>query len=130
MSRDGWFEQKLQGRATAETYSPVEHIRAATPPTSIVQGDEDTLTPLSGAEQYCSRLTELDGTCELHVYEGVGHLLTRNLEYQEGDFDPDPAAVADGIAEHLRFLRDLGFFSADDRSSVLQNRGLIRLGAS
>ncbi|MCP3994639.1 MAG: alpha/beta hydrolase [bacterium] len=109
MTRDGWFERKLQGRATAEAYSPVEHVRASTPPTSIVQGDADTLTPLSGARKYCARLIELDETCDLYVYEGVGHLLTRNVEYQEGDFDPDPEAVADGVEQHLRFLRELGF---------------------
>jgi hypothetical protein len=28
---------------------------------------------------------------------------------QESDFDPDPAARADGIAQHHRFLRTLGF---------------------
>ena len=113
MARDGWFERKLQGRATAEAYSPVAHVRPSTPPTSIVQGDADTLTPLSGAEQYCARLVELGGLCDLNVYEGVGHLLTRNLEYQEGDFDPDPEAVAAGIAEHLEFLREQGFIAAE-----------------
>ena len=110
--RDGWFARKLQGRATAEAYSPVEHVRASTPPTSIVQGAADTLTPLSGAERYCTRLVERGGTCDLNVYEGVGHLLTRNLDYQEGDFDPDPAAVAAGVAEHLQFLRDQGFIAS------------------
>lgn len=113
MAHDGWFERKLQGRATAEAYSPAEHVRASTPPTSIVQGEADTLTPLSGAERYCQRLVELGGTCDLNVYEGVGHLLTRNLEYQEGDFDPDPEAVAEGIAEHLEFLRELGFLAGE-----------------
>lgn len=113
MSRNGWFERKLQGRATAEAYSPVEHVRASTPPTSIVQGDADTLTPLAGAEGYCAQLVERGGTCDLNVYTGVGHLLTRNLEYQEGDFDPDPEAVADGVAAHLRFLRALGFIGAE-----------------
>ena len=113
MARDGWFERKLQGRATAAAYSPVEHVRASTPPTSIVQGDADTLTPLSGAERFCARSTELGGTCELNVYEGVGHVLTRNLEYQEGDFDPDPEAVAAGVAAHLRFLRGQGFARAE-----------------
>lgn len=113
LARDGWFARKLQGRATAEAYSPVEHVRASTPPTSIVQGDSDTLTPLSGAKRFCARLAELGGTCELNVYEGVGHLLTRNLEYQEGDFDPDPQAVAEGIARHLRFLRELGYIAAE-----------------
>ena len=93
--------------------TPVEHVHASTPPTSIVQGDADTLTPLSGSKRYCARLVELGGTCELNVYEGVGHLLTRNLEYQEGDFDPDPQAVAEGIAQHLRFLRKLGFVAVE-----------------
>lgn len=111
VARDGWFKRMLQGRALAGMYSPVEHVRASTPPTSIVQGDYDTLTPLSGAQQYCQRLTALGGTCELNVYEGVGHLLTRNLGHQESDFDPDPEAVADGIARHLRFLKQLGFIS-------------------
>ena len=49
--------------------------------------------------------------CELNVYEGVGHLLTRNLANQESDFDPDPEARADGIARHLRFLAELQFFA-------------------
>ncbi|HEX6904421.1 MAG TPA: alpha/beta hydrolase [Thermoanaerobaculia bacterium] len=109
MARDGWFERKLQGRATAAAYSPMEHVRASTPPTIIVQGAEDTLTPLSGAQRYCERLTAAGGTCALHVYKGVGHLLTRNLAHQESDFDPDPEAIKDGIAQHLRFLTELGY---------------------
>jgi acetyl esterase len=113
VARDGWFERKLQGRAKAAAYSPAEHVRASTPPTSIVQGAEDTLTPLSGAERYCKRLTESGGSCALHVYKGVGHLLTRNLAQQESDFDPDPEAVADGVAQHLRFLAELGFIGVD-----------------
>ncbi len=48
----------------------------------------------------------------MHVYPGVGHLLTRNLANQESDFDPDPKARADGIARHHRFLRTLGFVKA------------------
>ncbi len=109
VSGDGWFRKKLQGRATAATYSPVEHVRASTPPTSIVHGKKDTLTPLSGVQVYCDRLIALGGMCELHVYDGVGHLLTRNLANQESDFDPDPEARADGIAQHLRFLKELQF---------------------
>ena len=45
----------------------------------------------------------------LNVYDGVGHLLTRNLANQESDFDPDPDARADGIAQHVRFLNTLQF---------------------
>lgn len=106
---DGWFAQILRGRAAGKDYSPVEHVRASTPPTSIVHGEKDALTPLAGSRRYCERLRALGGTCELHVYPGVGHLLTRNLANQESDFDPDPVAVADGIARHLHFLSTLGF---------------------
>ena len=109
VSGDGWFSKKLRGRSAAEAYSPVEHVRASTPPTSIVHGEKDTLTPLSGVRKYCDRLIALGGTCELNVYDGVGHLLTRNLANQESDFDPDPNARADGIAQQLRFLKVLQF---------------------
>ena len=77
----------------------------------IVQGIQDTLTPMSRAAQFCDLLTEVGGQCELNLYEGVGHLLTRNLEVKERDFDPDPEAVADGILRHQRFLKELGFIS-------------------
>lgn len=111
VARDGWFRQKLQGRASASDYSPAEHVRASTPPSSIVHGDRDTLTPLAGVRQYCDRLTALGVACEFYVYPGVGHLLTRNLANQESDFDPDPDARADGTARQLRFLEKLGFIA-------------------
>ncbi len=106
---DPWFNRLLKGKADAEAYSPVHHVRVSTPPTSIVQGAEDTLTPVKGASLFCDRVIEVDGTCELNLFEGVGHLLTRNLENQESDFDPDPAAVQDGISRHRQFLLDWGF---------------------
>ena len=108
---DAWFEKKLQGRASAATYSPAECVTASTPPTSIVQGAEDTLTPLSGAQRYRDRLIEAGGICELNVFAGVGHLLTRNLKNQESDFDPDPQARAEGIGQQRAFLRRLGLVS-------------------
>ena len=111
VAADGWFSRMLQGRASVAEYSPVEHLKPSTPPTSIVQGAEDTLTPLSGARRYCDRLVQLGGVCELNIYEGVGHLLTRNLATQERDFDPDPEAAADGIERHRRFLIELGFIT-------------------
>jgi acetyl esterase/lipase len=109
---DGWFVQLLRGKADAQAYSPAHHVRAYTPPTSIVLGREDTLTPLEGASRFCEGLVGLGGVCELHVFEGLGHLLTRNLENQESDFDPDPAAEADGIGRHRQFLQKLGFTQA------------------
>jgi dipeptidyl aminopeptidase/acylaminoacyl peptidase len=90
--------------------SPAYHVGAETPPTSIVHGDKDTLTPLAGAERYCTALRARRVRCDLHVYPGLGHLLTRNLASQERDFDPDPTARADGIAKQFAFLRGLQWY--------------------
>ena len=110
---DGWFARLLQGRGAAADLSPARHVGPLTPPTSIVHGEKDTLTPLAGVRRYCAALSALGRRCELHVYPGVGHLLTRNLTNQESGFDPDPIARADGIAQHHRFLRSLGFARAE-----------------
>lgn len=105
---DGWFAKLLQRRASAADLSPARHVGARTPPTSIVHGEKDTLTPLSGVRRYCDALAAQGRACDLHVYPGLGHLLTRNLANQESEFDPDPAARADGIERHHLFLRKLG----------------------
>ena len=110
VASDGWFVRLLQGRANAADYSPLEHAGASMPPACIVNGDKDTLTPLSGAERFRDRVIQSGGVCELHVYPGVGHLLTRNMKDQEDNFDPDPKFKADGTAQLERFLRELGYF--------------------
>ena len=107
VSRDGFFRGLLLGRAPVEAYSPVEHVRERMPPVVIVHGEKDTLTPLSGARRFCERVTVSGGRCDLHVYPGVGHLLTRNLANQESDFDPDPVARDDGNAKQVAFLKAL-----------------------
>ncbi len=113
VAADGWFVRLLQGRANAADYSPLQHAGAATPPSCIVNGDQDTLTPLSRVERFRDRVLQAGGICELNVYPGVGHLLTRNLKDQEDNFDPDPKFKADGIAQLELFLREHGFLSKE-----------------
>ena len=108
VTRDTWFAKKLLGRASVQAYSPVEQVTAATPPTTIVHGVKDTLTPIAGAQRFCELVVAAGGTCELNAYEKVGHLLTRNLANQENDFDPDPDARAAGIAKQREFLVQIG----------------------
>jgi acetyl esterase len=107
VSGSGHFRRLLRGRAPVDAYSPVEQVRPRMPPIHIVHGEQDTLTPLSGARRFCDRVVEDGSRCELQVYVGVGHLLTRDLANQESDFDPDPAARDDGTTRQLNFLRSL-----------------------
>jgi acetyl esterase/lipase len=82
------------------------------PPTCIVQGDKDTLTPLSGAQRFCDQIERSGGVCKRVFYPGLGHLLTRNLTNQESDFDPDSKARADARAQQERFLREQGYIQS------------------
>lgn len=113
IAADGWFRKLLQGRGEPSAFSPLEHAGRTTPPTLIVQGEKDTLTPLRAATQFKERVLQAGGDCELHVYPGVGHLLTRNLTNQEDDFDPDPAARADGLGKLESFLRKHGYLPSE-----------------
>ena len=106
-ANDAYFRKLLQGRGQASDYSPLDQVRTKMPPVSIVQGGKDSLTPLSATVRFCEKVTASGGRCQLNVYPGVGHLLTRNLKNQEDDFDPDPASRDDGIAKQNRFLLDL-----------------------
>lgn len=107
VERDGHFGRLLLGRATARDYSPLAHPSATPPPAMIAHGERDTLTPLEGSQRFCLALVRRRVQCELRVYAGLGHLLTRNLEEQESSFDPDPLARADALEKQVEFLRAL-----------------------
>lgn len=100
----GWFRRLLQDKALPADYSPVEHLGKLLPPTSIVQGTEDSVTPLAGARRFCTGVRASGEVCALDEFPGLGHLLTRNLAHQEDDFDPDPVARAEGWKRQNEFL--------------------------
>lgn len=104
---DAHFVRLLRGRATAAEVSPAANGRADMPPTVLVQGAEDSLTLLRGAQRFCVLLAAQRQACDLRVYEGLGHLLTRNLADQENAFDPDPLARADALRHQVRWLQQL-----------------------
>lgn len=116
MENDGWFQKLLQGRAEAAEYSPLSQLDGSTPPVLIVQGEQDTLTPARGAKAYCEAVRAQDARCEMHLYPGVGHLLTRNLEQQERDFDPDPEMVREARGHLMEFLRKHGYVQDSEKS--------------
>ena len=48
VTSDAWFQRLLRDRGHARAFSPDEHVREGLPPTLILQGSSDTVTPLPG----------------------------------------------------------------------------------
>ena len=102
--------KKLVGDASAVTrHSPLANVRPGVPPMLIVAGSEDSVTSLASAELFCSKVRAVGSTCELLAFPKRGHLLTRKLDDQRNELDPDPAAEREAYAAEERFLRKLGF---------------------
>lgn len=93
-------------------YSPLAHVGADTPPTLIVHGAEDSVTHAPASEKFCTLIKTAGGYCRLHVFPGLGHLLTRKLDDQRTSIDADPDAIE--AAQHLQdlFLVERGFADA------------------
>lgn len=109
LENDKWPQRLLGERASVSSISPVAHVRAGMPPTLILQGDVDTLTPLKGARLFCDRMRAAGNRCDLHVYAGFGHLFTpagiRDDEWPQ----PDPKTSADALKKSDDFLASLGY---------------------
>jgi acetyl esterase/lipase len=109
LAADGWAQRLLKSRGIARDISPDEHVRKGLPPTLILQGDVDTVTPMAGAKRFCDRMRAAGNVCELHVYEGFGHLFTPAGTPDDGMPQPDQATSADALKRADRFLASLGF---------------------
>jgi acetyl esterase len=109
MAKDPYFTSIMQGKADAALYSPSEYITKALPPTLIIQGEEDTIVYAKDARAFCAEASKDGVRCELHVWPGVGHLLTRNLKVQYKDFDSDPAYAKYAHDYEDWFLESLGY---------------------
>ncbi len=109
MAKDPYFMQLMAGKGDPGAYSPSEFISRSLPPTLIIQGQEDTIVLARDATAFCASAGRIGARCELHVYPGVGHLLTRNLKVQYKDFDSDPADATDAHQLEDAFLVSLGY---------------------
>lgn len=108
-SRDGWFQKLLGPSREAVELSPFEHVEPTTAPTLIISGEDDTLTPHRYAVGFCETMREVGNRCEVESFSSAGHLLTRNLQNQESDFDPAPESLERARAAIIAFLKSEGF---------------------
>jgi len=109
LSSDSWVNRLLLGRVDVRAISPADHVRAGLPPTLVLQGDVDTVTPLAEVQLFCDRMRAAGNACELHVYAGFGHLFTPAGVRDDQTPQADPATAADALRRADEFLRRLGF---------------------
>lgn len=83
------FQKRLLDKIEVKNLSPAEFVSENTPPTLIVIGKDDTVTPVKGSEIFKENMTKYNNECELIIYDGVGHLFTPSSEPDDGWPNPD-----------------------------------------
>lgn len=109
LEKDDWFRQLLLDRVKVSEVSPDENIKNGLPPTLILQGRDDTVTPLAGIVNFASKMKSKGNICELLIYDNVGHLFTPSSEPDDGFPNPDPKVQAKAYEKADDFLRSLGY---------------------
>lgn len=109
LTKDSWVKQLLLDKTEPIDISPVHHVKPKLPPTIIVHGRDDTVTPLSGVELFTQRMLDVENICKLFVYDGVGHMFTPSTESDKGWPNPDQKIKEEAYSEIDNFLRELGF---------------------
>ena len=109
ITKDKWAKKILLGRIDIKNISPDENIRKGLPPTIILQGRDDTVTPLTGVKQFTDRMLKAGNKCELIIYDGVGHLFTPSGIPDYNQPQPDKKVEADAYKKIDKFLSENGF---------------------
>jgi acetyl esterase/lipase len=106
---DGWFKKLLLDRGDPITYSPAENIKGSLPPSIIVVGKEDTVTPVMESELFHSNMLKYNNTSYLYIYDGVGHLFTPSDQPDNRWPNPDKEVSSKAFSEIDLFLKKLGY---------------------
>lgn len=104
---DEWFKQLLLGKGNPIDYSPAQHIKEDMPPTIIVIGRDDSVTPLKYSELFKDEMIKNGNRCDLHIYDGVGHLFTPLPD--NGWPNPDKEVSKKAFSQIDIFLKELGY---------------------
>ncbi len=99
------FQKRLHDNISVRDISPAESVSEGTPPTIIVIGKDDTVTPLEGSELFKKNMDKHKIQCDLVVYDGVGHLFTPSSEPDNGWPNPDKEVRLDAQKKMDEFLK-------------------------
>ncbi len=119
------FQRRLRGKINVMDISPAESVSKNTPPSIIVIGRDDTVTPLSGSELFKKNMDTYSNQCELIVYDDVGHLFTPSTEPDDGWPNPDMKIVRDAQSKFDEFLKKHGYIKKDLNQASIDKQ-LIR----
>ena len=104
-----WIISALGYGGDRGSINPVDHIRKGLPPAIILQGRDDTVTPLDAAQLFTDRMHKAGNYCELVVYDSVGHLFTPNTMPDYNEPSPDPEILGKATGKADEFLVKLGY---------------------
>lgn len=108
LEADGWFA-RLAGAEAVRELSPLSNMRPGLPPTLVLQGDVDTVTPLPGVRRFCETMNANGDACVLKVYRGYGHLFTPAGINDSDTPQPDAAISQRAAAFAESFLDARGY---------------------
>lgn len=109
VSESTWVAELLGNRGEPADISPDLLVRVGMPPTLMLQGRTDTVTPLVGTQRFHDAMIAAGNSSALQIYDGVGHLFTPSSEPDDGWPNPDPETRAAAFETASDFLRSLGF---------------------
>ena len=109
LASDGWFKTILLDRGNPMNYSPAEHLKGNMPPSIIVVGRDDTVTPIYESELFHKNMQKHGNESYLHIYEGVGHLFTPSDQPDDGWPNPDKEISGRAYEVIDSFLAKLGY---------------------
>ena len=108
----GWevWKQNVFGTITTlSSVNPVEHVRKGLPPSIILEGKNDSVTPLDGVQLFYDKMIANGNYCELWIYDGVGHLFTPSYLDDSGWPQPDKEIERKAFNQADEFLRKFGY---------------------
>jgi acetyl esterase/lipase len=106
---EAWKYNVFGATTTVSSANPVEHVREGLPPCIILQGRDDTVTPLEGVQAFHDKMVAHGNHCELFIYDGVGHLFTPNTMPDYREPHPDKEVQKKAYDQADKFLKKFGF---------------------
>lgn len=106
-TQDGYFKSLLHKDTDPSSLSALENLKSGSqiPPTLILQGRTDRVTPTPFAEQFKQKMDSLNYDCHLKIYEGCGHIFTPSHLDDTGIPMPDPEVSRLALEEQIAFLK-------------------------